>query len=232
MRKLPRLIVSRFLKDARDLAQTGDEVAHRDVETLDRAAQVVVEFGEVAHAAVEAVDCLVESGDGRAAGVDCGLEIAGRVLERALHGLGRAVHRVHHLLHHLALVLGALGRQRRGDGMVEPQLKPRFERLALGLRAEYGAQQRKYDGAGNADERGIERDAHTGERRHQSAADAVEHAQPLGGVRVADELGKRENRMAQAKEGTEQAERDEQRHGVCEKALAQQKPRELGADSV
>ena len=67
---------------------------------------------------------------------------------------------MYHLLHHLALVLGALGRQRRGNGVVEPQLEPRFERLALGLRAEYGAQKRKYNGAGDAAERGIERDAH------------------------------------------------------------------------
>ena len=38
--------------------------------------------------------------------------------------------------------------------------------------------------------------------------------------------------MAQAEEGSEQSERDEQRHGVCEEALAQQEPRELGADGV
>ena len=47
------------------------------------------------------------------------------------------------------------------------------------------------DGTGNTHKRSIEGNAHTGERRHESVANAVEHAEPGGCVAVADEFGER-----------------------------------------
>ena len=104
--------------------------------------------------------------------------------------------------------------------MIEPQLQPCFKLLTLSLGAENRAKNCEQNGTGNTYKRGVKSNAHAGQSRHKTAANAVKHTEPLGSVGIADKLGKGVYGKAQTKESTEKAKGNKKRNCVIKKTLA------------
>ena len=112
--------------------------------------------------------------------------------------------------------------------MVQPQLHLVFQLQADVFGIEDGAQNGQDDGAGHAEQRGIEGHAHAGQGREQTTAHVVQGVLPVGGA--AQQLGKGGYGKAQAQEGAQQTQGDKQRHRVVQKPLTQQVKAQIGVD--
>ena len=86
------------------------------------------------------------------------------------------------------------------------------------------------DGAGHAEQGGVESNTHAGQGGKQTAAHIVQGVFPVGGA--AQQLGQGGDGQTQAQEGTQQAHGDKQGNGIVQKPLAEQAEAHVVADGA